>query len=492
MLLALALAAIGPIVTTDDGPVRGEAIAGGGAVFRGIRYAAAPTGALRWRAPVRPHRWTRPRAAVAEHAACPQSDYGAWNRAAARGGSEDCLFVDVRTPRLTPAARLPVLVWIHGGGNRGGASGGTVESRITERGIVLVSIQYRLGALGFLSHAALSAGDGGHSGNYALLDQQFALHWVQRNIARFGGDPRRVTIAGESAGAQDVALQQLSPLARGLFRGAIQESGTAGFGVPPRSLAQNEAVGALFAKAAGLASDATAAQLRALPVDRVLAAQEAVVVPGLEDNSFIWLQAVVDGRVLRDTPAHLLARRRASPVPLIIGTNARELPLHGDLAAAPGIVARAFGRHADAAIAYYGLGAGQVPRSDPRRGGVTDQIATDLTFRCPTQRTAAAVAAHGGSVWHYVFDYTPPNGAAVTHGSEVRSVFDTHATGLERGAPRLQAYWVRFVRTGNPTAAGGTNWPRVSRARPRMLGFTNAAPVVRTVPRLPCGWRDAP
>ena len=332
----------------------------------------------------------------------------------------------------------------------------------------------------------------GHSGNYALLDQQFALHWVQRNIARFGGDPRRVTIAGESAGAQDVALQQLSPLARGLFRGAIQESGTAGFGVPPRSLAQNEAVGALFAKAAGLASDATAAQLRALPVDRVLAAQEAVVVPGLEDNSFIWLQAVVDGRVLRDTPAHLLARRRASPVPLIIGTNARELPLHGDLAAAPGIVARAFGRHADAAIAYYGLGAGQVPRSDPRRGGVTDQIATDLTFRCPTQRTAAAVAAHGGSVWHYVFDYTPPNGAAVTHGSEVRSVFDTHATGLERGAPRLQAYWVRFVRTGNPTAAGGTNWPRVSRARPRMLVFTNAAPVVRTVPRLPCGWRDAP
>lgn len=491
-LLALALAVGGPVVTTDDGPVRGAAIAGGGAVFRGMRYGAPPTGALRWRAPIRPHRWTRPVAAVADHAACPQSDYGAWNRAAARGGSEDCLFVDVRTPRLSPAARLPVMVWIHGGGNRGGAGGGTADSRITERGIVLVSIQYRLGALGFLSHGALSAEDGGHSGNYALLDQQLALRWVQRNIARFGGNPRRVTIAGESAGAQDVALQQLSPLAHGLFHGAIQESGTAGFGVPPRSLAQNEAVGALFAKAAGLAPDATAAQLRALPVDRVLAAQEAVVVPGLEDNSFIWLQAVVDGRVLRDTPAHLLARGRANPVPLIIGTNARELPLHGDLSAAPGIVTRAFGGDARGALAYYGLGPGRVPRSDARLGSTTDQIATDLTFRCPTHITTAAVAGHGGSVWHYTYDISPPDGAAVTHGSELASVFGAPAAERERGAPLLQSYWVRFVRTGNPNAGGSATWPRVTPARLRTLAFTNAGPIVRDSSRLPCRWRDAP
>ncbi|WP_242140779.1 carboxylesterase family protein [Sphingomonas sp. TREG-RG-20F-R18-01] len=491
VLLALALAAAGPIVTTDDGPVRGAATAGGGAVFRGIRYGAPPTGALRWRAPVRPRRWTTPIAAVADHAACPQSDYGTWNRAAARGGSEDCLFVDVRTPRLTPTAKLPVLVWIHGGGNRGGAGGGTVESRITERGIVVVGIQYRLGALGFLSHAALSAEDGGHSGNYALMDQQLALRWVQRNIARFGGDPRRVTIAGESAGAQDVALQQLSPLAHGLFHAAIQESGTAGFGVPPRSLAQNEAVGALFARAAGLAPDGTAAQLRALPVDRVLAAQDAIVAPGLEDNSFIWLQAVVDGRVLPDTPARLLARGRVNPVPLIIGTNARELPLHGDLSAAPGIVTRAFGSHAGAALAYYGLAPGRMPVSDPRLGSTTDQIATDLTFRCPTRVTAAAVAGYGGSVWQYAYDYTAPDGTAVTHGSELRSVFGTPATGLERGAPPLQSYWVQFVRTGNPNATGSAPWPEITATSPHALAFTNAGPIVRDATRLPCLWRNA-
>jgi len=177
LALALALAATGPIVRTDDGPVQGET-AGRGGVFRGIPFAAPPIGRLRWRAPERPQAWTRPRLAVADHAACPQIVYGDWNRAAAIASSEDCLFVDVRTPNLSTAANLPVLVWIHGGGNRAGAGGGTVESRITEQGIVLVSVQYRLGAFGFLSHPALSREQGGRSGNYGLMDQQAALRWV--------------------------------------------------------------------------------------------------------------------------------------------------------------------------------------------------------------------------------------------------------------------------------------------------------------------------
>lgn len=408
------------------------------------------------------------------------------------GGAEDCLFVDVRTPRLSPTARLPVLVWIHGGGNRGGAGGGTVEGRITERGLVLVSVQYRLGALGFMSHAALSAEAGGHSGNYALLDQQLALRWVRRNIARFGGDPRRVTIAGESAGAQDVALQQLSPLARGLFHGAIQQSGTAGFGVAPRSLAQNEAIGASLAQVAGLRADATAEQLRALPLARILAAQDTVVAPDLDDNSFIWLQAVVDGRVLPDTPAHLLAQARRARVPLIIGTNARELPLHGDLSAAPRIVTRAFGDAARSALAYYGLQPGMTPRSDPRRGDVANQLATDLTFRCPTQVTAAAVARGGGAVWQYVYDYTAPDGGVVTHGSELRSVFASPETGLEAAAPPLQAYWANFVATGNPNGAGLPAWANVAPARHVEIAFTAQPPAMRQVAQRPCEWRDAP
>uniref|UniRef100_UPI0035CC64C9 carboxylesterase/lipase family protein n=1 Tax=uncultured Sphingomonas sp. TaxID=158754 RepID=UPI0035CC64C9 len=486
LTLALLLSAAGPVVTTDDGPVRGQSV-DRGAIFRGIRFATAQ----RWGAPHRPPRWSEPVDTIAEHAACPQPDYGAWNRAASRSGSEDCLFVDVRTPNLSPKAKLPVLVWIHGGGNRGGAGGGTVENRLP--GVVLVSIQYRLGALGFMSHTALSAENGGSSGNYGLLDQQSALRWVRRNIAAFGGDPARVTIAGESAGAQDVALHQLSPGSRGLFAQAIQESGTAGFGVSSRSLAQNEAVGALIAAKAGLPADATAAQLRALPVDRLLAAQEAVDVPDLDDDSFIWLQAVVDGRVLTDTPAHLLASGRFSRVPLIVGVNAKELTLHGGLAAAPGIVRREFGAHADAALRFYGLRPGETAASDPRLGDVTLQLADDLTFRCPTQVTARAVASHDGSTWQYQYDYVAPGGAAVTHGSEIRSVFGTPATGLEAGAPPLQAYWLNFVRAGNPNGTGLPTWPRYSAAAEGYIDFAQDGPIARSgLRRLPCAWRSAP
>ncbi|VVT21955.1 Carboxylic ester hydrolase [Sphingomonas sp. EC-HK361] len=488
-LLAGALSAAGPVVATDDGPVRGQAIPGGGGVFRGIRFAKPPVGPLRWRAPERPVPWRQPVDAITEHAACPQPVYGDWNRAASGAGAEDCLFLDVRTPMLRTGAKLPVMVWIHGGGNRAGAGSGTVESRITDRGIVVVSIQYRLGALGFLSHPALSREQGGHSGNYALMDQQLALSWVQRNIAAFGGDPARVTIAGESAGAQDVALHQLAPASRGLFAQAIQESGTAGFGVPPRSLAQNERLGMLITAKAGLAAASGTAALRQLPVGRIIAAQEAVDVPDLDDDSFIWLQAVVDGRVLRDTPARLLESGRVNAVPLLIGMNARELTLHGGRPAAVATIRREFGNNADAALAFYGLQPGGTPVDDPRLGDVTLQLADDLTFRCPTIATSVALSARGAPIWQYQFDYTPPSGSAVSHASEVRYVFDRSRT----GEPPLQDYWVRFVKTGDPNGTGLPAWPAFTRARPAYLGFGNAGPVAGKGLRASiCRLRDVP
>ncbi|MCU6453694.1 carboxylesterase family protein [Sphingomonas sp. A2-49] len=483
--LALALAVAGPVVRTDDGPVRGEA-AGTGAVFRGIPFAAPPVGALRWRAPERPRRWTQPRNAIATHAACPQVVYGDWNRAAAEASDEDCLFVDVRTPDL--AGKLPVLVWIHGGSNRAGAGGGTVESRITDKGIVLVSVQYRLGALGFLSHPALSREQGGHSGNYGLMDQQAALRWVRRNIAAFGGDPDRVTIAGESAGAMDVGLHLLSPGSRGLFRQAIAESGTAGFGTAPRSLAANEALGARIATRAGLPANATAAQLRALPMAAVLAADDKVDAPGLDDDSFVWLQAVVDGRVLPDTPARLLARGGAAPAPLMIGVNARELGLHGGLSAARATVLREFGANAPAALRLYGLQPGGTPVTDARLGDVTAQLATDLTFRCPTIAVSDALTAHGGRVWQYQFDYAPPGGT-VSHASELGYLFNPP----QPGQPPLQAYWVDFVKTGDPDGAGLAHWPAYDRGRRAYMAFDQDGPVVKTgLRRAICALREAP
>ena len=487
ILLALALAATGPVVRTDDGPVRGEA-ATRGAVFRGIPFAAPPKGPLRWRAPRRPKRWTQVRATVASHAACPQIVYGDWNRSAANASSEDCLFVDVRTPTLDAAARLPVLVWIHGGSNRAGAGAGTVESRITDQGIVLVSVQYRLGAFGFLSHPALSREQGGRSGNYGLMDQQAALRWVQRNIARFGGDPTRVTIAGESAGSMDVGLHMLSPGSRGLFRQAIAESGTAGFGTAPRTLRANEAIGTLIAKSAGLPAKATAAQLRALPMTTVLRADEHVDAPELDDDSFVWLQAVVDGKVLPDTPARLFASGRINPAPLVIGVNAKELTLHGGLPAAAATVHREFGSHADEALRLYGLQAGGTPVSDPRLGDVTLQLANDLTFRCPAIAVSNALTQHGGAVWQYQFDYAPPGGT-VSHASELGYLFNPP----QPGQPPLQAYWVNFVKTGQPNGAGLVRWPAYDRVTRAYMAFDQDGPVAKhNLRRAICDLRKVP
>jgi para-nitrobenzyl esterase len=486
--LALALAAAGPIVRTDDGPVQGEATAGGGAVFRGIPFAAPPVGPLRWREPQRPKRWTQPRATIAEHAACPQIVYGDWNRAAAEASSEDCLFVDVRTSKLSTTAKLPVLVWIHGGSNRAGAGGGTVESRITDQGIVLVSVQYRLGAFGFLSHPALSREQGGRSGNYGLMDQQAALRWVRRNIARFGGDPARVTIAGESAGAMDVGLHMLSPGSHGLFHQAIAESGTAGFGTAPRSLAENEVVGTLIAKRAGLPASATAAQLRALPMAAVLKADETVDAPTIDDGSFVWLQAIVDGKVLPDTPATLLASGRINAAPLVIGVNAKELTLHGGLPAAAATVRREFGAHAERALRLYGLQPGGTPVSDARLGDVTLQLADDLTFRCPAIAVSHAMTRHGGTVWQYQFDYAPPGGT-VSHASELGYLFNTP----QPGQPPLQAYWVNFVKTGEPNAAGLVRWPAYDATTRSYMAFDQDGPVTKTNLRgAICDLRSAP
>src|SRR3954469_9175187 len=244
LLCGLALVAASPaapIVRVDGGSVRGT-IAGDGStlLFRGIPFAAPPVENLRWKPPRPPAPWSGVRDASGPTPACIQNDQG-WNHAEFLSGREDCLTLDVGTPSL--AGKRTVLVWIHGGSNRAGSPGEMITSPIVRDGIVLVGIRYRLGIFGFLSHPALSREGGGASGNYALMDQIAALKWVRANIARFGGDPDDVTIAGESAGSQDVSLLLTAPAARGLFGQAIMESGTPGFGMPFRSLAEAERIG---------------------------------------------------------------------------------------------------------------------------------------------------------------------------------------------------------------------------------------------------------
>jgi len=469
VILLAALFAATTVVPTQQGTVRGEVTEDGRNLFRGIPYAAPPIGPLRWKPPQPMRRWTHARDATKSAASCPQVDRG-WNTQAASFASEDCLYLEVATPDLKPGKPLPVMVWIHGGSNYAGGGSGTIQSGMVRKGVVLVSIQYRLGALGFLSHPALTRESGGASGNYGLMDQQAALRWVRANIAAFGGDPANVTLFGESAGAMDVGLHLLSLGSRGLFAKAIEESGTPGFGTPPRSLAENERLGMAIAAKAGIAQ--TAAALRALPVATLIAASEAIDVPDLADKSFIWLQAIVDGRFLTETPATILAKG-GNPAPLIIGSNARELTLHGGISRADEAIADAFGSNAALARKAYGVNA--TPAADPRLGDLGLILSNDITFRCPVTVVSAARARAGQPVWQYQFDYTAPDAKPVTHGSEIRYVM-TSAQDLEAGAPPMQAYWLAFVRTGAPSAAGLPNWKRYDLATKTYLGFVNGRP----------------
>ncbi|HMI19908.1 MAG TPA: carboxylesterase family protein [Sphingomonas sp.] len=452
LLAALALAAVQPdiVVRTDAGAIASEALPDGRHLFRGIPFAQPPVGRLRWKPPLPVKPWTGIRDATHSGPGCMQIDYG-WNHANAANQSEDCLYLEVGSPNLKPARPLPVMVWIHGGGNRAGGGTGTIWSDLGKQ-LVIVSIQYRLGAFGFLSHPALTAESPHHSsGNYALLDQQAALRWVRANIAGFGGDPRNVTIFGESAGAQDVGLQMLSPLGRGLFAKAIEESGTAGFGMPPRSLAENEAIGEAVVTRAGAPAHADAATLRALPAEALVQAAEKTPVPALGDNSYIWLQAVSDGWVLTEPPAVTLARNGGASVPLLIGSNARELDGLHDQAQLQKAIDRTFGANAAAAKAYYDR---LLP--DPRRGDVLLQASTDLAFACPADVVAAAHTKAGHPTWQYEFDYALP-GQEVSHSSEIRFVMGAPGK-FPPGEPPLHFYWINFARIGDPNGAGLPSW----------------------------------
>jgi para-nitrobenzyl esterase len=460
-------------VMVTGGPIRGERL-GQGAVFRGVPFARPPVGDLRWRPPAAVIPWTTPRDALVSGPPCLQRSYG-WNAADALASREDCLYLDIRTPALRPDARLPVMVMIHGGANRAGSARGTVQSSLVEQGVVLVAVQYRLGAFGFLSHPGLTAESGdGTSGNYALMDLVAALAWVRDNIARFGGDPGNVTIFGHSAGAQDVGLLMTSPLAKGLFAKAIEQSGTAGFGVPPRSLVQNEKLGEDLARAIGAPAGAAGlTTLRAASGPALLDAADGLK-PPIDDDSFIWLQAVVDGRVIPRPPAQVLEAAGQARVPLIIGNSARELTPQGGPGNARAQVAANYGAKAGQALGLYGLEPGGTPAGDALLGEAPDQIATDVTFRCPANWVAARQVAAGQPVWRYQLDVAASG--PVRHGSELPFVFDTPPAGATEAAwPRLQAYWANFARSGDPNGPGLTPWPAYG-AEGRSIAFTASGP----------------
>ncbi len=463
-------AGVPPQVAVASGRLAGTGDGHGGAYFLGVPYAAPPTGPWRWRAPRKPKSWTGIRQAVREPPACPQNDYG-WNTQAAHHYSEDCLYLDIHTPDLHPQHPLPVLVWIHGGSNFAGAAGGTVRTNLVRRGIVVVAIQYRLGALGFLSTPALSAGQGGHSGNYGLMDQIRALQWVRNNIAAFGGDPRHVTIAGQSAGAMDVGLLTVFDSDRHLFVGAWATGGTPMFGEPARSLADNEALGKQLESILGVADDPTA--LRQVSVSRLLAASLKMHDPVLGARSYLWLQAVVDGRVIPQSPLTALAHGVDDAVPYVLSTNRIELPVPGGKPWIGPRLRQVFGSRWQAARHYYGLGG--EGRAVDRRGGtygtLLQRMGTDTSFRCPANHVLALYTAHGARAWRAQFSVEEHHQPS-HHTAELPFLFAGLPSNAGQPGPTLQDYFARFIRTGDPNGAGLPHWPRFVTGAGRYVDFT--------------------
>jgi para-nitrobenzyl esterase len=455
-----AVATAQPLAKIKQGALRGAAVEGV-EMFWGIPYAAPPVGDLRWRPPVAGPRWTDVRDATKAGASCQP----------ARDGTaiEDCLFINVTRPAgARPGAKLPVLVWIHGGGFTIGTSTGAFGAEtdgieFAKDGVITVSMNYRLGRAGWFAHPALTKE--GPTGNYGLMDQIAALKWVQANVASFGGDPKNVTIAGESAGGISVLYLMLSPEARGLFQKAIGESS---FGrMEPTPLKAAEAAGAEAAAKAGVAGN-DAAALRKLPLSAMPYTGPFTSRAG----------PILDGRYVQTGIAQGFAAGKQARIPLLIGGNSNEASLFRPQAAQLDAIPA---ERRDAAMAAF----------DPEGKGNKLQIVNDMATRLyitePDRHISRLQSKAGAPVYLYYFSYVTPSQRATslgaTHTAEIKYAF---AGPKQKFAPEdlplakaVNAYWAAFIKTGNPDSAGGPTWPRFTPATESSMEFGADGPVVR-------------
>ncbi|HEY1751653.1 MAG TPA: carboxylesterase family protein [Caulobacteraceae bacterium] len=464
-LMAAGPAAAAP-VTTDAGALLGVRD-GPVTVYKGVPFAAPPVGELRWRPPRPVAAWAGVRRADAFTPACPQVGVSMPGEAPPRT-SEDCLYLNVWTPARRPRAALPVMVWFPGGGFTNGSASMPLYwgDRLARRGVVVVTVAYRLGPLGFLAHPELTAESPDHSsGNYALMDQIAALRWVKRNIGGFGGDPARVTIFGQSAGAMSVSLLMASPAARGLFQRAIGESGAV---FEPLEIAPNyrlagaEQDGVAYAASVGARS---LAELRRLPAADLL-----------KGKAFSVSHPVIEPQVLPEAPYDAFRQGRQSDVPVLIGFNAEEARAFVDLGA---VKAASFAADLPsfwpAPLRSEGFLAAYPHADDAAARQARIALETELRFGWDMWAWARLQHATGrGGVWLYRFDHAPPfppgspqAGWGAGHGAELWYVFDH--LGQEpwpwrpadrRLADIIGGYWTNFARTGDPNGPGLPPWPR--------------------------------
>ncbi len=491
----------GPLVHLVSGSVAGK-FQGDIAVFEGIPFAAAPVGDLRWREPQPVAPWSGVRDATKLAASCVQPSTGLdafiGPLAAAYDApyemqtiktSEDCLYLNVFSPGRPRRTGLPVMVWLHGGGNKTGSGGDETYdgTSLASYGVIVVTVNYRLGVMGFFSHPQLTAESPHHSsGNYGLLDQIAGLKWVQQNIAQFGGNPGNVTLFGESAGSIDATTLMASPLTKDLFRRVIAESGPA-FGLgPEQTLAQAQAVGAAVGRQLGLdAHDVKALrQLSAAEVTKLDALIVASQFKGFDPSA-----SVVDGWLLSQAPAKAFASGNIQRVDLLAGLNARELsafrvgasaaakrsgkpPEKGAVGAAIKQLANTarplYGSWTDVAVSMYSA---QILLHGDR---AVDQASNDILMACPIGAEAALDTSYGqrAFIYLYLFSRSIPGKGEPTlgsfHGLEVPYVFNTFTVRTWRWLPfapadhrlsaTIESYWTNFAKTGDPNSPGLPTW----------------------------------
>lgn len=494
---APASTAPGPIVSVTGGRIQGRWLQSGtGAVFKGIPFAAPPAGDLRWREPQPVKSWSGLKQAADYGNACAQAD-GGWNKIAYNRRSEDCLYLNVWTPTWPMKAKSPVMMWIHGGGNNGGSAMGfgSIEppfdgAALARRGVVVVSINYRLGIFGFMGHPELTAESPHHaSGGYALLDQIAALHWIRANAATFGGDPANVTVFGQSAGAQDISILVTSPLAKGLFQKAITESGTPMIGDKRlQTPAQTEELGLVLAATLKAPAAGQIEFLRSLPSDQLIAALPEFR-KGIADRKLI-LDVGMDGYVVPAFSPHVYRTGAETPIPMIMGTNGRDTPGYRPAGTTTEAIEAAtreriitfYATYPDLqqrALAAYGFTGSVIPE-EPIYGPLDLQMTVDHGFRCEgtvLEKWHSAVAP----TWSYEFNAGTPKHPPM-HSGELDFVFgylrDQAADPtLAKLSDQMQLYWTNFAKTGDPNGPGLPAWPRYDATARTYLEFGNHGPL---------------
>ncbi|MGA7314862.1 MAG: carboxylesterase family protein [Silvibacterium sp.] len=460
--------AASPKVTVSMGVVGGLRSGAGpsGAAFLGVPYAAPPVGDLRWEPPLAPRPWSGARQAVQYAPACPQLPagwlpYPTW--------SEDCLYLNIWTPKLAPDTKLPVIVYFHGGSNRTGYSQlDPLGPALSPLGVVVVTANYRLGPFGFFAHPTLTTASPHHSsGNYGILDQIQALRWVKRNITSFGGDPSRVTVMGQSSGAFDICLMMASPLARGLFQQAIMESGDCESTliedirrpVPFNQVnGTGEGNGGKLAVDLGVAAGPGAIQkLRSMPATTVLNTWS--------HHPELSFDAIVDGWVIPDQPARIFAEDRQARIPVLVGSNADEATVFG-----PGPATTS------AYWKYLRADAGRWAQREFRLWPASSDAEVpgqylnlqNASFGFGAWSMARAMARIGEPAYLYRFTWADGGQRAklgACHGEELYFLSDTfprnwtYVEGQEKFGQRVRQYWTNFARSGDPGSAGLPAWP---------------------------------